>query len=159
VSWTLETICLQIIPHYHAEGIPISKLCEIHGWTPRKTPRRVFDAIIFSNELDLLEIRMRVRQNLASGFQVQLELKVGLLLLRLCIHRMILISNYGSGHVKADVEILSWNQNARYRFVYSSWNRYPCALWRDWLITLMHLLCRDIYTGCGRSTGIAKVFG
>uniref|UniRef100_A0A1J3DSF0 Beta-1,4-mannosyl-glycoprotein 4-beta-N-acetylglucosaminyltransferase n=1 Tax=Noccaea caerulescens TaxID=107243 RepID=A0A1J3DSF0_NOCCA len=45
------------IPHYYAENVSISHLCQLHGWTPRSEPRRVFDAIIFSNELDLLELR------------------------------------------------------------------------------------------------------
>ena len=61
---------VQMIPHYHAEGIPMSKLCEIHGWTARETPRRVFDAVIFSNEIDLLEIRMRVRNSRSLKFIV-----------------------------------------------------------------------------------------
>lgn len=52
---------VQVIPHYYAEGTSMSQLCKIHGWVQRKTPRRVFDAIIFSNEIDLLEIRMQVR--------------------------------------------------------------------------------------------------
>lgn len=35
----------------------MGRLCRLHGWSVRSQPRRVFDAIIFSNELDLLEIR------------------------------------------------------------------------------------------------------
>ncbi|KAL4200577.1 hypothetical protein AMTRI_Chr02g254260 [Amborella trichopoda] len=45
------------IPHYYAENVSMHHLCFLHGWTLRSTPRRVFDAIVFSNELDLLEIR------------------------------------------------------------------------------------------------------
>ncbi|XP_008804707.2 beta-1,4-mannosyl-glycoprotein 4-beta-N-acetylglucosaminyltransferase [Phoenix dactylifera] len=45
------------IPHYYAENVSMEQLCHLHGWTPRLHPRRVFDAIIFSNEVDLLEIR------------------------------------------------------------------------------------------------------
>lgn len=45
------------IPHYYAENVSIPQLCSLHGWSVRSEPRRVFDAIIFSNELDLLEIR------------------------------------------------------------------------------------------------------
>lgn len=45
------------IPHYYAENVSMSHLCGIHGWSLRSEPRRVFDAIIFSHELDLLEIR------------------------------------------------------------------------------------------------------
>lgn len=33
-------------------------LCHLHGWTLRSQPRRVFDGVIFSNELDLLELRV-----------------------------------------------------------------------------------------------------
>ncbi|KAI4344162.1 hypothetical protein L6164_011424 [Bauhinia variegata] len=34
-------------------------LCHLHGWSLRSEPRRIFDGIIFSNELDILEIRLR----------------------------------------------------------------------------------------------------
>ncbi|KAL7134665.1 hypothetical protein ABFS83_11G042200 [Erythranthe nasuta] len=47
------------LPHYYAENVSTDHLCRLHGWTPRSEPRRVFDAVIFSNELDLLEIRWR----------------------------------------------------------------------------------------------------
>lgn len=46
------------IPHYYAENVSMDHLCQLHGWSLRLEPRRVFDAIIFSNELDLLEIRL-----------------------------------------------------------------------------------------------------
>ncbi|CAK7345432.1 unnamed protein product [Dovyalis caffra] len=47
------------LPHYYAENVPMEHLCLLHGWSLRSEPRRVFDAIIFSNELDILEIRWR----------------------------------------------------------------------------------------------------
>ncbi|KAL3535887.1 hypothetical protein ACH5RR_004348 [Cinchona calisaya] len=47
------------LPHYYAENISMGQLCRLHGWTLRSEPRRVYDGIIFSNELDLLEIRLR----------------------------------------------------------------------------------------------------
>ncbi|KAG6589835.1 Beta-1,4-mannosyl-glycoprotein 4-beta-N-acetylglucosaminyltransferase, partial [Cucurbita argyrosperma subsp. sororia] len=47
------------LPHYYAENVSMEHLCRLHGWSLRSEPRRVFDAIIFSNELDLLEIRWR----------------------------------------------------------------------------------------------------
>ncbi|CAH9105629.1 unnamed protein product [Cuscuta europaea] len=47
------------LPHYYAENVSMEHLCHLHGWTARSEPRRVFDAIIFSNELDLLEIRWK----------------------------------------------------------------------------------------------------
>ncbi|KAH8506358.1 hypothetical protein H0E87_013257 [Populus deltoides] len=47
------------VPHYYAENVSMEHLCLLHGWSLRSEPRRVFDAIIFSNELDILEIRWR----------------------------------------------------------------------------------------------------
>lgn len=47
------------IPHYYAENVSMDNLCGLHGWSLRTEPRRVFDAIIFSNELDLLHIRWK----------------------------------------------------------------------------------------------------
>ncbi|XP_052137808.1 uncharacterized protein LOC127756506 [Oryza glaberrima] len=45
------------IPHYYAPNISMPQLCQLHGWGILPTPRRVFDAVLFSNELDILEIR------------------------------------------------------------------------------------------------------
>ncbi|XP_072986599.1 uncharacterized protein [Typha latifolia] len=45
------------LPHYYAPNVSMSELCQLHGWGILPTPRRVFDAILFSNELDILEIR------------------------------------------------------------------------------------------------------
>ncbi|XP_057501202.1 uncharacterized protein LOC130785137 [Actinidia eriantha] len=47
------------LPHYYAENVSMDCLCRLHGWSLRSQPRHVFDGIIFSNELDLLEIRWR----------------------------------------------------------------------------------------------------
>ncbi|WCJ30022.1 beta-1 4-N-acetylglucosaminyltransferase family protein [Euphorbia peplus] len=47
------------IPHYYAENVSMENLCKLHGWSLRSKPRQVYDAIIFSNELDILEIRWR----------------------------------------------------------------------------------------------------
>jgi beta-1,4-mannosyl-glycoprotein beta-1,4-N-acetylglucosaminyltransferase len=46
----------QIITHYHAPNVSMDILCKRHGWVtiPKK---RVVDAILFSVELDLLEVR------------------------------------------------------------------------------------------------------
>ncbi|CAA6659561.1 unnamed protein product [Spirodela intermedia] len=35
----------------------MAELCKLHGWGVRETPRRVFDAVLFNNELDILAIR------------------------------------------------------------------------------------------------------
>ncbi|GAA0148545.1 glycosyltransferase [Lithospermum erythrorhizon] len=45
------------LPHYYAENVTMNHLCSLHGWSLRPHRRRVYDAVIFSNELDLLEIR------------------------------------------------------------------------------------------------------
>ncbi|CAA0819925.1 beta-1-4-N-acetylglucosaminyltransferase family protein [Striga hermonthica] len=58
------------IPHYYAENVSTEYLCRLHGWSPRPSPRRVFDAIIFSNELDLLEIRWNELRPYVAKFVV-----------------------------------------------------------------------------------------
>ncbi|XP_062151476.1 uncharacterized protein LOC133859914 isoform X1 [Alnus glutinosa] len=45
------------IPHYYHENISMETLCKLHGWGIRESPRRVYDAVLFSNELDILTIR------------------------------------------------------------------------------------------------------
>ncbi|KAJ7970759.1 Beta-1,4-mannosyl-glycoprotein 4-beta-N-acetylglucosaminyltransferase [Quillaja saponaria] len=45
------------IPHYYHENVSMETLCGLHGWGIRESPRRVFDAVLFSNELDILAIR------------------------------------------------------------------------------------------------------
>ncbi|KAF8408319.1 hypothetical protein HHK36_007468 [Tetracentron sinense] len=45
------------IPHYYHENVSMENLCKLHGWGIRESPRRVFDAVLFSNELDILTIR------------------------------------------------------------------------------------------------------
>ncbi|KAJ0881488.1 putative beta-1,4-mannosyl-glycoprotein 4-beta-N-acetylglucosaminyltransferase [Helianthus annuus] len=55
--WDTPPRPLTYLPHYYAENTSMGKLCRLHGWKLRKEARRVFDAIIFSNELDLLEVR------------------------------------------------------------------------------------------------------
>ncbi|CAH1432818.1 unnamed protein product [Lactuca virosa] len=57
--WDTPPPPFQYIPHYYAENASINNLCNLHGWTLSSEPRNVFDAILFSNELDLLELRWR----------------------------------------------------------------------------------------------------
>ncbi|KAJ0436136.1 putative beta-1,4-mannosyl-glycoprotein 4-beta-N-acetylglucosaminyltransferase [Helianthus annuus] len=45
------------IPHYYHENVSMQTLCKLHGWKTREFPRRVFDAVLFSNEVDLLTVR------------------------------------------------------------------------------------------------------
>ncbi|KAJ3680216.1 hypothetical protein LUZ60_016494 [Juncus effusus] len=46
------------LPHFHSHNLSLSKLCSLHGFTVLPSPRLIYDAILFSNELDLLEIRL-----------------------------------------------------------------------------------------------------
>ncbi|VFQ75978.1 unnamed protein product [Cuscuta campestris] len=45
------------IPHYYHENVSMENLCKLHGWRIREYPRRVYDAVLFSNEVDILNIR------------------------------------------------------------------------------------------------------
>ncbi|KZV17807.1 hypothetical protein F511_01616 [Dorcoceras hygrometricum] len=45
------------IPHYYHENVSMENLCKLHGWEIREYPRRVYDAVLFSNEVDILKIR------------------------------------------------------------------------------------------------------
>ncbi|XP_021299101.1 uncharacterized protein LOC110427814 isoform X2 [Herrania umbratica] len=45
------------IPHYYHENVTMETLCSLHGWKIRESPRRVFDAVLFSNEIDILKLR------------------------------------------------------------------------------------------------------
>ncbi|XP_010932247.1 uncharacterized protein [Elaeis guineensis] len=56
------------IPHYYHENVSMETLCKLHGWRIRETPRRVFDAVLFSNELDMLTIRWNELNPYVSEF-------------------------------------------------------------------------------------------
>ncbi|KAL6587450.1 hypothetical protein OROMI_000428 [Orobanche minor] len=47
------------ITHYYNENVSIPTLCSLHGWKTRDFPRRVYDAVLFSNEADMLKIRWK----------------------------------------------------------------------------------------------------
>ncbi|KAG9155484.1 hypothetical protein Leryth_009911 [Lithospermum erythrorhizon] len=47
------------IPHYYHENVSMENLCGLHGWKMREYPRRVYDAVLFSSELDMLMIRWK----------------------------------------------------------------------------------------------------
>ncbi|KAI3811195.1 hypothetical protein L1987_20913 [Smallanthus sonchifolius] len=57
--WDTPPPPFEYIPHYYAENATINHLCSLHGWTLTSEPRNVYDAILFNNELDLLELRWR----------------------------------------------------------------------------------------------------
>ncbi|EPQ56155.1 glycosyl transferase [Gloeophyllum trabeum ATCC 11539] len=61
----------EILPHYYAEGIAFDEhLCALHGWQTRARPAEVWDAILVSTELDLLEVRMHELDPVVSKFFV-----------------------------------------------------------------------------------------
>ncbi|CAN8270750.1 unnamed protein product [Cochlearia groenlandica] len=68
--WDKPPLPFKHIPHYYAENVSMSRLCELHGWSLRSEPRKIFDAIIFSNELDLLELRWRELDPYVSKFVI-----------------------------------------------------------------------------------------
>ncbi|KAK1359461.1 Acetylglucosaminyltransferase [Heracleum sosnowskyi] len=47
------------IPHYYNDNVTMETLCNLHGWGIREYPRRVYDAVLFSNEVDMLTIRWK----------------------------------------------------------------------------------------------------
>ncbi|KAK4775069.1 hypothetical protein SAY86_010004 [Trapa natans] len=55
--WESPPKPFQEIPHYYHENVSMENLCKLHGWKIREFPRRVYDAILFSNEIDILTIR------------------------------------------------------------------------------------------------------
>lgn len=60
------------IPHYYAEDVPMKDLCKLHGWELKSEEEikktKVYDAIIFSVELDLLEVRIRELWDVVDKF-------------------------------------------------------------------------------------------
>ncbi|KAH7104904.1 glycosyltransferase family 17 protein [Auriculariales sp. MPI-PUGE-AT-0066] len=58
-----------ILPHYHADGLlPDAKVCALHGWEARSTQPPVWDAVLFTTELDLLEIRWSELDSVVDKF-------------------------------------------------------------------------------------------
>jgi beta-1,4-mannosyl-glycoprotein beta-1,4-N-acetylglucosaminyltransferase len=62
-----------VIPHFYGEGLKMdANTCQLHGWKerPEKTDFKVLDAILMSNELDLLEIRMNELDSVVDYFLI-----------------------------------------------------------------------------------------
>ncbi|XP_031260156.1 uncharacterized protein LOC116118308 isoform X2 [Pistacia vera] len=57
--WESPPQPFNVIPHYYNENVTQETLCKLHGWGIRESPRRVFDAVLFSNEVDILTIRWK----------------------------------------------------------------------------------------------------
>lgn len=65
-----------VIPHFQSDTVPFSELCKLHGWKERLSGDgdvvlpKVIDAVIFSTELDILEIRLRELWDVVDIFLV-----------------------------------------------------------------------------------------
>lgn len=61
----------QLLPHYTAEGVPANDeaACKRHGWSVAPQ-RQLVDAILFSTEVELLEIRLRELWNVVDVFVI-----------------------------------------------------------------------------------------
>lgn len=66
--WESPPKPFNFIPHYYHENVTMENLCRLHGWKVRETPRRVFDAVLFSNELDILAVRWNELHPYVSEF-------------------------------------------------------------------------------------------
>ncbi|OAY67032.1 Beta-1,4-mannosyl-glycoprotein 4-beta-N-acetylglucosaminyltransferase [Ananas comosus] len=66
--WESPPKPFETIPHYYHENVSFDHLCKLHGWRVRESPRRVFDAVLFSNELDILKIRWNELSPYVSEF-------------------------------------------------------------------------------------------
>ncbi|KAL1564241.1 beta-1,4-mannosyl-glycoprotein 4-beta-N-acetylglucosaminyltransferase [Salvia divinorum] len=58
------------LTHYYHENVSMDTLCRLHGWGVRDFPRRVYDAVLFSNEVDMLKIRWKEMYPYISQFVV-----------------------------------------------------------------------------------------
>ncbi|KAM0946982.1 putative beta-1,4-mannosyl-glycoprotein 4-beta-N-acetylglucosaminyltransferase [Dioscorea sansibarensis] len=66
--WQSPPKAFNDMPHYYHEDVSMKELCQLHGWRVRETPRRVFDAVLFSNEIDILSIRWNELHPYVSEF-------------------------------------------------------------------------------------------
>ncbi|KAK4751291.1 hypothetical protein SAY87_004773 [Trapa incisa] len=66
--WDSPPKPFHIIPHYYHENISMETQCKLHGWKIREFPRRVFDAVLFNNEVDILTLRWNELYSYISQF-------------------------------------------------------------------------------------------
>jgi len=56
--WDTAFVPDQVLRHVWADGVEVSdNICELHDWKRRDSVPQVFDGVLFSTELDLLELR------------------------------------------------------------------------------------------------------
>jgi len=71
--WDKDNGPTDIIPHFYGEGLKMNDhTCSLHGWTARveKESLKVLDAVLMSNELDLLEIRLNELDSVVDYFLI-----------------------------------------------------------------------------------------
>ncbi|CAA7259036.1 unnamed protein product [Cyclocybe aegerita] len=71
--WDTKDGPTQVIPHFYGEGMKMdAETCKLHGWTERKGKDnlKVLDAVLMSNELDLMEIRMNELDSVVDFFLI-----------------------------------------------------------------------------------------
>ncbi len=59
-----------IISHYDVSVPESGELCALHGWSNASTPPKVYDAFLFSVELDLFEIRLHELWDVVDTFVI-----------------------------------------------------------------------------------------
>jgi beta-1,4-mannosyl-glycoprotein beta-1,4-N-acetylglucosaminyltransferase len=57
--WDKPLKPFNVIRHYYNDNVTMETLCRLHGWGVREYPRRVYDAVLFSNELEILTLRWK----------------------------------------------------------------------------------------------------
>ncbi|GAA6051828.1 hypothetical protein JCM3770_005486 [Rhodotorula araucariae] len=66
--WDKDGAPSLVVPHYHADHVPPANQCSVHSWHPRPQLPDVWDATIFSTELDLLLVRLDELSPVVSRF-------------------------------------------------------------------------------------------
>ena len=57
------------ITHYYTEGFEFNEAaCRLHGWASRAQEPQLWDAVIVSSEMDLLEVRMNELDGVVDKF-------------------------------------------------------------------------------------------
>jgi beta-1,4-mannosyl-glycoprotein beta-1,4-N-acetylglucosaminyltransferase len=71
--WDSNSGPSEVIPHFYGEGLKVGDhTCKLHGWTARhgKENIKVLDAVLMSNELDLLEVRLNELDSVVDYFLI-----------------------------------------------------------------------------------------
>ncbi|BGP37911.1 hypothetical protein JCM10450v2_001847 [Rhodotorula kratochvilovae] len=66
--WDRSEAPSHVIPHYYADDLAPNKQCHVHGWKPRPHEPEVWDATIFSTEIDLLLVRLHELSPVVARF-------------------------------------------------------------------------------------------